>query len=192
MLPSLLCRRARGFSAHLETLASSSILSPTLGFGLPGQCSHWVSILALAGQAPSATVTATKAREAKAPGVDGHSLLTQDVSNSSGGGGSHGGVLGERAEDGSGQGHHHGRGLDHHAGVLALPDTGLVAAVGKWGWATGTAQIVAGHGCGSEVHLGERAGKVQAACEAQPDRRLGKRKGTAWGEGTGFIARMGD
>ncbi|KFQ43324.1 hypothetical protein N333_09557, partial [Nestor notabilis] len=38
---------------------------------------------ALAGQAPSATVAATKAREAEAPGVDGPSLLAQDVANSS-------------------------------------------------------------------------------------------------------------
>ncbi|KGL97591.1 hypothetical protein N301_14378, partial [Charadrius vociferus] len=90
----------------------------------------------LAGQAPSAVVAATKAREVEAPGVDGHSFLTQDAANSRGGGGSHSGVLGEGAEDGSRQGHHHGRGLDHHAGVLALPDTGLVAAVGQRGWAT--------------------------------------------------------
>ncbi|KFQ39841.1 hypothetical protein N332_13543, partial [Mesitornis unicolor] len=76
------------------------------------------------------------ARQAKATRVDGHSILTQDAANSSGGGGSNGGVLGEGAEDGSGQGDHHGRGLDDHAGVLALPDTGLVAAVGQWGWAT--------------------------------------------------------
>ncbi|KFQ65715.1 hypothetical protein N335_02744, partial [Phaethon lepturus] len=38
---------------------------------------------ALAGQAPSATVATTKAREAIAPGGDGHSLLTQDAANSS-------------------------------------------------------------------------------------------------------------
>ncbi|KFV17330.1 hypothetical protein N340_02231, partial [Tauraco erythrolophus] len=44
---------------------------------------------ALAGQAPSAQVAATKAREAEAPGVDGHSLLTQDAANSSRGAGSH-------------------------------------------------------------------------------------------------------
>ncbi|KFO81996.1 hypothetical protein N303_12042, partial [Cuculus canorus] len=91
--------------------------------------------LTLAGQASSAVAT-TKAREAEAPGVDGHSLLAQDAANSSGGGGSHSGVLGEGAEDGSGQGHHHGRRFNNHSGVLALPDTGLVAAVGEWGWAT--------------------------------------------------------
>ncbi|KFP65894.1 hypothetical protein N322_11232, partial [Cariama cristata] len=44
---------------------------------------------ALAGQAPSVAIPATKAREAKAPRVDGHSLLPQDAANSSGGGGAH-------------------------------------------------------------------------------------------------------
>ncbi|KFP74581.1 hypothetical protein N311_03380, partial [Apaloderma vittatum] len=38
---------------------------------------------ALAGQAPSATVAATKATKAKAPRVDGHSLLTQDTAHGS-------------------------------------------------------------------------------------------------------------
>ncbi|KFP96881.1 hypothetical protein N330_03785, partial [Leptosomus discolor] len=89
LFPSLLYRRARGCSAPLETLASSSVLSPAPGLGLPGRCTHWTSSPALAGQAPSATVAATKAREVKAPGVDGHSLLTQDAANSSRGGGSH-------------------------------------------------------------------------------------------------------
>ncbi|KFQ48930.1 hypothetical protein N334_00791, partial [Pelecanus crispus] len=36
----------------------------------------------LAGQAPSVVVAATNAREVKAPGGDGHSLLTQDAANS--------------------------------------------------------------------------------------------------------------
>ncbi|KFP96884.1 hypothetical protein N330_03788, partial [Leptosomus discolor] len=62
---------------------------------------------------------------------DGHSLGAEGAADSSGGGGSHSGVLGEGAEDGSRQGHHHGRGLNHIRGVLALPDTGLVAAVGQ-------------------------------------------------------------
>ncbi|KFW74743.1 hypothetical protein N305_01699, partial [Manacus vitellinus] len=44
---------------------------------------------ALAGEAPPATVATTKAREAKAPGVDGHSLRAEDAANGSGGGGSH-------------------------------------------------------------------------------------------------------
>ncbi|KFV81349.1 hypothetical protein N308_06361, partial [Struthio camelus australis] len=88
---------------------------------------------ALAGQGPSSKVPAAQAGEAKAPGGDGDSLLAEDAANGSGGGGSHGGVLREGAEDGAGQGHHHGRGLDHHPGVLALPDAGLVAAVGKRG-----------------------------------------------------------
>ncbi|KFO75526.1 hypothetical protein N303_14245, partial [Cuculus canorus] len=50
--------------------------------------------VALAGEASPATVTAaqagqTKAREAKAPGVDGHSRITEDAANSSAGGVSH-------------------------------------------------------------------------------------------------------
>ncbi|KFV13466.1 hypothetical protein N339_02864, partial [Pterocles gutturalis] len=69
------------------------------------------------------------------PGGDGHSLRAEDAANSSRGGGSHGGVLREGAEDGSRQGHHHGRGLDDNIRVLALPDTGLIAAVGQRGWA---------------------------------------------------------
>ncbi|KFQ41252.1 hypothetical protein N333_11259, partial [Nestor notabilis] len=86
---------------------------------------------ALAGEAPEA-----QAGEAKAPGVDGHSLGAEDAANGSGGGGAHGGVLREGAEDGAGQGHHHGGGLDGNDGVLALPDTGLIAAVGQRGRAT--------------------------------------------------------
>ena len=34
------------------------------------------------------------------------------------------------------------------------------------------------------MHLGEGAWKAQSACEVQPDRVLGKRKGTLWGAGT--------
>ncbi|KFP07599.1 hypothetical protein N300_14407, partial [Calypte anna] len=84
------CRRAQGGSAHLESLASSSVLSPAPGLGLPGRGTHWTSSPALAGQAPPARVVATtKPREAKAPRVDGHSFSTQDVANSSRGGGSH-------------------------------------------------------------------------------------------------------
>ncbi|KFW76716.1 hypothetical protein N305_09776, partial [Manacus vitellinus] len=95
---------------------------------------------ALAGQAPPATVAptkavATKATKAKAPGVDGHPGLAEDAAHGGRGGGSHGGVLGEGAQDGPGQGHHHGRGFDDHPGVLALPHTGLVAAVGQRGGA---------------------------------------------------------
>ncbi|KFO75161.1 hypothetical protein N303_08832, partial [Cuculus canorus] len=91
---------------------------------------------ALAGEASPATVAATKggqARESKAPGVDGHSRITEDAANSSASGVSHSSVLREGAEDGSGQGHHHGRGLDDNPGVLALQGTGLIAAVGQWG-----------------------------------------------------------
>ncbi|KFP03202.1 hypothetical protein N300_06770, partial [Calypte anna] len=82
----------------------------------------------LAGEASIDTVVAGNAEEAKAPGVDGHSITAEDAANGSGGGGAHGGVLREGAEDGSGQGHHHGGGLDDDSGVLALPDTGLIAA----------------------------------------------------------------
>ncbi|KFM00258.1 hypothetical protein AS27_12143, partial [Aptenodytes forsteri] len=66
---------------------------------------------------------------------DGHSLGAEGAAHGCRGGGSHSGVLGEGAEDGSGQGHHHGRGLNHIRGVLALPDAGLVAAICQWGWA---------------------------------------------------------
>ncbi|KFP07597.1 hypothetical protein N300_14398, partial [Calypte anna] len=78
------CRRAQGGSAHLESLVSSSVLSPAPGLGLPGRGTHWTSSPALAGQAPPARVVATtKPREAKAPGVDGHSILTEDAANCS-------------------------------------------------------------------------------------------------------------
>ncbi|KFQ68163.1 hypothetical protein N335_00901, partial [Phaethon lepturus] len=73
------------------------------------------------------------AGEVTTPRVDGHSITAEDVANNSGGGGSHNGVLREGAEDGSGQGHHHGGGLDDNSGVLALPDTGVIAAVGHQG-----------------------------------------------------------
>ncbi|KFO75537.1 hypothetical protein N303_14256, partial [Cuculus canorus] len=74
---------------------------------------------------------AGNAREVTTPRVDGHSLRAEDAANSSGGGGAHNGVLWEGAEDGSGQGHHHGRGLDGDGGALALSDTALVAAAGQ-------------------------------------------------------------
>ena len=103
-----------------------------------GQISPGSWPAALAGWAPSATVAAAEAGQVKAPRGDGHAL---------------------RAEDGSGQGHHHGRGLNDDGGVLALPDTGLIAAAGQGSWATGPAWhtlAVAGHVLGLEVHLGER------------------------------------
>lgn len=165
-------------TAQAGTLASLSalqegrrVLSPS---GNPGQqlhpqsgawlraslgCAQRTSTLALAWQAPPAREPATQAREAKASRRDGHSLLAQDAANSSRGAGSHSSVLGEGAEDGTRQGHHHGRGLDHHTGVLALPHTGLIAAVGQRGRATGTAQIEAGHGCGMEVYLVHQEGE---------------------------------
>ncbi len=118
-------------------------------------------------------VAAGKAGEVTAVRVDGHSVMAEDVANSSGGGGAHNGVLWEGAEDGAGQGHPHGRGLDDNGGVLAAPDTGLIAAVGQRGGATVSqwqAAVVAGHVSGLEVHLGERAGKKQStrADEEQP------------------------
>ncbi|KFO92847.1 hypothetical protein N320_04637, partial [Buceros rhinoceros silvestris] len=85
---------------------------------------------------PSAAVAVGNAREVKAPGADGHSLRAEDAASSSGGGGAHNGVLWEGAEDGSGQGHHHNGRLNDDSGAPAPPDTGLVAAVGQWGWAT--------------------------------------------------------
>ena len=118
----------------------------------------------LAGWAPSATVAVGNAGEVKAARGDGHSLTAKDAANSSGGGGSNSSFLREEAEDGSMQRHHHGRGLDDDGGVLALPDTGLIAAAGQRGRATGRAWlalITAGHVLGLEVHLGERAGKKQ-------------------------------
>ena len=126
---------------------------------------------ALAGEAPPATQAAAEAGEAKASKAsrgDGHTLRAEDAANGSGGGGSHGGVLREGAEDGSGQGHHHGRGLDEDVGVLALPDAGLVAAVGQRGRATGPALqawqalVVAGHVLCLEGHLlGQRVRRTQ-------------------------------
>ena len=122
----------------------------------------------LAGIAPSATVAVGNAGEVKAARGDGHSLTAEDAANSSGGGGSHNCVLWEGAEDGSGQGHHHGRGLDEDIGVLALPDAGLVAAVGQRGRAAGLAGqarqalVVAGHVLCLEGHLsGERVGRTR-------------------------------
>lgn len=118
----------------------------------------------LAGIAPSATVAVGNAGEVKAPRGDGHTLRAEDVANSSGGGGSNSGVLREGAEDGSRQGHHHGRGLDDDGGVLALPDTGLIAAAGQRSRATGLAWlalVTAGHVSGMEVHL-EEGGREEA------------------------------
>ena len=137
-------------------------------FWVPGGLSPGPPPAALAGEAPPATVAAAKPREAKASRGDGHTLRAEDAANGSGGGGSHGGVLREGAEDGSGQGHHHGRGLDEDVGVLALPDAGLVAAVGQRGRATGPALqawqalVVAGHVLCLEGHLlGERVGRTR-------------------------------
>ena len=141
-------------SRGLKIPSSSRTMFLVYGRISPGSWSA-----ALAGLAPSATVAAAKARQVKAPRGDGHTLRAEDAANSSGGGGSDGGVLWEGAEDGSGQGHHHRRGLNDNGGVLALPDTGLIAAAGQRSRATGPAWhtlAVAGHVLGLEVHLGER------------------------------------
>ncbi|POI23145.1 hypothetical protein CIB84_013106 [Bambusicola thoracicus] len=143
-----------------------------------------MSASSLAGQAPPAREAAAQARDAKATRGDGHSLLTQDAANSSRGAGAHSGVLGEGAEDWSRQGHHHGGGLDHHPGVLALAHTGLVAAVGQRGRATGTAQIVAGHGGGMEVDL-ERGQTKHTQHEQLAGSLLIKGGGAGWVAGTG-------
>ncbi|KFV43478.1 hypothetical protein N328_04076, partial [Gavia stellata] len=85
----------------------------------------------LSGEAPSALIAAGNAREVTAPRGNGNYITAEDTANGSGGGGSHNCVLWEGAEDGSRQGHPHRRGLDDNDGVLALPDTGLIAAVGQ-------------------------------------------------------------
>ncbi|KFV96406.1 hypothetical protein N326_04101, partial [Eurypyga helias] len=82
-----------------------------------------------------ATVAAGDAGEVTAPRGDGHPITAEDAANSSGGGGAQNGVLWEGAEDGPGQCHHHRGRLDDNSGVLALPDTGLIAAIGQRGWA---------------------------------------------------------
>ena len=140
---------------------------------------------ALAGETPPAAEAAAEAGEAKAPGGDGHSLRAEDAANGSGGGGSHGGALREGAEDGAGQGHHHGGGLDDDGGVLALPDTGLIAAVGQRGRAAGRAGLAlvgAGHVCGPEVQLGERAGRKQKT-RAHEKQHCGQPQ---WSQGTSW------
>ena len=143
-----------------------SILS-SWGPGL-GHC-----LASLAGAAPAATVAAGNTGEVTAARVDGDSVTAEDAANGSRGGGSHSSVLWEGAEDGAGQGHHHGRRLNDNSGVLALPDAGLIAAAGQWGRATGLAWqalVVAGHVLGLEMHLGERAERKQSAWvgEEQP------------------------
>ncbi|KFO53010.1 hypothetical protein N302_15468, partial [Corvus brachyrhynchos] len=85
----------------------------------------------LAGGTASAAIAAGDAGDVKAARVDGHSARAEDAANGSRGGGSHHGVLWEGAEDGPGQGHHDCGGLDGHGGALALPDTALIAAVGR-------------------------------------------------------------
>ena len=121
---------------------------------------------ALARGAPSAaTVAAGDAGEVTAPRVDGHSVTAEDAANSSGGGGAHGSALWEGAEDGARKNHHHGGGLNDNGGVLALPDAGLIAAVGQRGRAAGLAWqalVVAGHVSKVEVNLGERTGGSRA------------------------------
>ena len=138
-------------NSSTESVLPSSAMFRDHAGRRPGQCPA-----PLAGGAPSATVAAGNAGEVKAARGDGHSLTAEDAANSSGGGGSDGGVLWEGAEDGSGQGHHHRRGLNDNGGVLALPDTGLIAAAGQRSRAAGLAwhtRVTAGHVFGSAVHL---------------------------------------
>ncbi|KFQ25446.1 hypothetical protein N332_02494, partial [Mesitornis unicolor] len=93
---------------------------------------QWLLAGVAAPSAPAVAVAVARAiAKAKATGGDGHSLGAEVVTNSSGCGGSDSGVLGEGAEDGSWQGDQHSRRLDDDAGVLTLPDTGLVAAVSQ-------------------------------------------------------------
>lgn len=68
------------------------------------------------------------------------------------------------------QGGQHVRGGSHTSpvtqcndsiGVLALPDTRLIAVVGQWDWAaglTGQALVIARYFLGPEMHLGENQG----------------------------------
>ena len=69
--------------------------------------------------------------------------------------------MGEGGEDGSGQGDEQGGRLDDNVGVLAVPDTGLVAAVSQRGGSAGAAEVVAGHVCVVEGALEERAAGEQ-------------------------------
>ena len=132
------------------------VLNPCRFFhGVGGWCQGWWGG-PLAGVAASSATEAAQASQAvavakaKAAGGDGHSLGAEGAAHGSRGGGSDGGALGEGAEDGSWQGDHHGGRLDDDTGVLALPDTGLVAAVSQRGGSAGAAEIVAGHVCGVE------------------------------------------
>ena len=90
------------------------------------------------------------------------------AADSSGGGRCHNSALWEGAEEGAGQGHHHRGGLDDNSEDPALPDTGLIAAVGWWCLSAGSAQqpwqalIIVRHVSELEVHLGERAGERRA------------------------------
>ena len=153
----------------------------------PGDLSPGPLPAALAGEVPPATEAAAKAREAKASRGDGHTLRAEDAANGSGGGGSDGGVLREGAEDGSGQGHHHGRGLDEDVGVLALPDAGLVAAAAQRGGAAGLAGqawhalVVAGHGLSVEGHLlGQRVRRTPKRERSIPPSQQERAKALCW------------
>ena len=89
---------------------------------------------------------------------------------------------GKELRMGPGRSHHHGRGLHDDGGVLALPDTGLIAAVGQRGWATGSAWqalVITRHVSALEVHLGERAGRKQSTRmgEEQPGFLVAKEAG---------------
>ena len=149
--PSLVLFMVRRMGGLHARKSLRCILNPCRGF--QSWCQGWRGG-PLAGVAASSATEAAQASQAvavaKAAGGDGHSLGAEGAAHGSRGGGSDGGALGEGAEDGSWQGDHHGGRLDDDAGVLALPDTGLVAAVSQRGGSAGAAEIVAGHVCGVE------------------------------------------
>lgn len=144
--------RSCGRQVHVPARARRCVLNPCRGLqAVGGWCQGWWRG-PLAGVAASCAAEAAQASEAvaEATGGDGHSLGAEDVAHGSRCGGSDGGVLGEGGEDGSWEGDDHGGRLDDDAGVLALPDTGLVAAVSQRGGSAGAAGVVAGHVCGVE------------------------------------------
>ena len=144
--------RSCGRQVHVPARARRCILNPCRGLqAVGGWCQGWWRG-PLAGVAASCAAEAAQASEAvaEATGGDGHSLGAELVAHGSRCGGSDGGVLGEGGEDGSWEGDDHGGRLDDDTGVLALPDTGLVAAVSQRGGSAGAAGVVAGHVCGVE------------------------------------------
>ncbi|KAI1243681.1 hypothetical protein IHE44_0001324 [Lamprotornis superbus] len=114
---------------------------------------------------------------------DGLSLGTEFTPNSSGGGGSDNGALGEGGHDGSRQGDQHRGRVDDHPGVLALQGTGLVAAVGQRGGSAGLAEVVAGHGVVWRVPGREGDVATPSAVAAQASQAIAKAKAKATRDG---------